>query len=195
MKYRIILASQSPRRQDLLQRVGIAHEVYIPNTDETYPAHLPLEQVPAYIATEKAQAVAQQLSAQHNSLPALIIAADTIVCLYGQVIGKPTNRSHAIDTLRQLSGQQHSVITGVCIQTPQHLHTFTELTTVRFHALTDQQISHYVDTCQPYDKAGSYAIQEWIGLIGIARIEGCYFNVMGLPISVLVQHLKQLNEI
>lgn len=183
-----ILASQSPRRQQLLYEAGFSFEVMISQTDETYPDDLPTTQVAEYIAQQKAQAVQQQL----GNTDAIIIAADTTVCFEDEIYGKPFDEYDALYTLRRLSGNTHQVITGVCILSAQGQHCFSTTTDVVFKALTHDQIQYYIDNYKPYDKAGSYAIQEWIGLVGIERIAGCYFNVVGLPVSQLCSVLQQL---
>ncbi len=191
-----ILASQSPRRKTLLEWAEIPFEVIVSNSDETFPEHLPVTEVPAYIARQKALEVSTKLlesnsDAHHNC----IIAADTIVVLNNEIMGKPLDRSHAISSLTKLSGKTHDVITGVCLLHNHKEVIFSETTKVTFHELTIGQIEFYVDQYQPYDKAGGYAIQEWIGVIGIKSIEGDFYNVMGLPVSILVQKIKQLGLI
>ncbi len=184
--YRFILASQSPRRQQLLLEAGLSFEVLVGHSDEFYPDDLPVEQIAEFIARQKADAVKQQL----NDAKTIIIAADTTVCLAGEQYGKPYDEFDAIYTLRQLSGKRHQVITGVCLQALWGQHCFSVVTDVIFQELSADQIQYYIDIYQPYDKAGAYAIQEWIGLVGIERIEGCYFNVVGLPVSRLLRELS-----
>jgi septum formation protein len=188
-----ILASGSPRRKDLLQLAEIDFEILISDTDESYPSTLLLEEVPSYIAKQKALAVFEKMkSNQSHALDKCIIAADTIVVIENLVMGKPIDRDDAIASLTKLSGTTHKVITGICLLFNDHVETFSETTLVEFHSLTLEQIIYYVDHFKPYDKAGSYAIQEWIGVIGIKSIQGDFYNVMGLPVSKLVQKLKQL---
>jgi septum formation protein len=189
MKTPLILASQSLRRQELLRQVGLDFEVIVSNTDETFPPDLPLPQIPIYIAEQKAYAVSQAVFAKQAN--GCIIAADTIVYIDGQILGKPTTRTQAIDMIGLLAGKRHEVITGVCLLTENgnKKETFSVTTAVYFNPLTPAQIAFYVDTYQPYDKAGGYAIQEWIGMVGINRIEGCYFNVVGLPISEVYKRM------
>ncbi|MEO5592484.1 MAG: Maf family nucleotide pyrophosphatase [Chitinophagaceae bacterium] len=184
---RIVLASQSPRRKQLLEWAEIAFDVIIKETDELYPADLPVEEVPVYIARNKALAVKQELS--HDRI---ILAADTVVVLNGQIIGKPKDRGNAIETLHALSGQKHQVITGVVILTAEEEISFSDITEVWFHTLTTDQIIFYVDKYKPYDKAGAYAIQEWIGVTGIRSVRGDFYNVMGLPVSRVVQALAAI---
>ncbi len=186
---RIILASKSPRRRQLLEWAEIPFDVMVKDTDEMYPAFLPIEEVPVYIAKNKALAVKAELS--HDRL---ILAADTIVVLKDKVIGKPASIEDAVNTLKELSGQTHQVITGVVIIKEETEIAFADITEVEFHTLTDQQIEYYVEHYQPFDKAGAYAIQEWIGVVGIKRVEGDFYNVMGLPVSRVVKALKQFGN-
>jgi septum formation protein len=188
-----ILASQSPRRKQLLEWAEIPFTVMVSDTDESYPSNLPIAEVPAYIAKHKALAVKANLEKQatNKEIPC-IIAADTVVVLDQTIMGKPLDRADAIASLSKLSGNTHEVITGVCIIYADQEIIFSETTKVRFHPLTQAQIAFYVDAYKPYDKAGGYAIQEWIGVVGIQGIEGDFYNVMGLPVSKLVQKIKQL---
>ena len=183
---RIILASASPRRHQLLQWAEVPYDILVKETDEMYPAHLSTAEVPVYIARNKALAVQQELSHER-----IILAADTVVVLGDRIIGKPRNRDEAIETLQQLAGQTHQVITGVVLLRGKEEFAFADTTGVSFHALTYDQIVYYVDRYQPFDKAGAYAIQEWIGVIGIKRVDGDFYNVMGLPVSRVVQALQQ----
>lgn len=188
---RIILASKSPRRRQLLEWAEVPFDVIVKDTDEMYPSSLPIEQVPVYIARNKALAVKAELS--HNRL---ILAADTIVVLKNKVIGKPADREDAVNTLKELSGQTHLVITGVVLMKDDEEIAFADITEVEFHFLTDAQIDYYVDHYHPFDKAGAYAIQEWVGVVGIKRVQGDFYNVMGLPVSRVVKALKQFgNEV
>ena len=188
-----ILASQSPRRKQLLEWAEIPFTVMVSDTNESYPSNLPIAEVPAYIAKHKALAVKANLEKQatNKEIPC-IIAADTVVVLDQTIMGKPLDRADAIASLSKLSGNTHEVITGVCIIYADQEIIFSETTKVRFHPLTQAQIAFYVDAYKPYDKAGGYAIQEWIGVVGIQGIEGDFYNVMGLPVSKLVQKIKQL---
>ena len=180
-KYHIILASNSPRRRELLSGLGIDYEVKIlPGIDESYPENLTGEEIPMYIAREKADAYRPSIKPDE-----LIITADTIVCLEGQVLGKPKDEADACRMLRLLSGRTHQVITGVCITTAEMQRTFAATTDVTFDTLSEEGITHYVNNYRPMDKAGAYGVQEWIGFIGVTRLEGSYFNVMGLPIQRL----------
>ena len=189
-----ILASQSPRRKTLLEWAEIPFEIIVSDADESYPTSLAIEEVPAFIAKNKALAVKEMiLSTKPALVDQCIIAADTVVVLDQKIIGKPTNKQEAINSLLALSGQTHKVITGVVLLHQGQEISFSETTLVEFHALTLEQIEFYVDKYQPYDKAGGYAIQEWIGVVGIKKITGDFYNVMGLPVSKLVQKIKQLN--
>ncbi|MBL0359339.1 MAG: septum formation protein Maf [Chitinophagaceae bacterium] len=185
----IILASQSPRRRQLLQWAEISFDVIVKETAETYPAGLEVDEIAIHIAKNKALAVKAFLAGSENENKT-ILAADTIVVLNDEVIGKPKDREDAIAILKKLSGQQHKVITGVVIISPENETDFADITMVAFHELTDEQIAFYVDNYQPYDKAGAYAIQEWIGVVGIKSVAGDFYNVMGLPVSRVVQALK-----
>lgn len=179
----LILASQSPRRKQLLEMAEVVFDVVVIPTDETYPDDLPIDQIPIYIAEQKALAV-KELYPERK-----ILAADTIVVLEQEIIGKPSDREDAIRILSKLSGKEHQVITGVVIIDQKRIERFSDTTRVAFHALSLPQIEHYIDKYQPYDKAGAYAIQEWIGAIGIQSIHGCFYNVMGLPVSLVLQRL------
>ena len=187
-KYNVILASNSPRRRELLGGLGIEYQVKtIPGIDESYPESLKGEEIPIHISQKKAEAYLQQM--QDNDL---IITADTIVYQDGMVLGKPADEAEAIKMLQLLSGHTHQVITGVSVVTKQKVKSFAVTTQVTFASLTDEEIHYYVQHYRPYDKAGSYGIQEWIGFIGVTGIEGSYFNVMGLPVQRLYTELKQL---
>ncbi len=180
----IILASQSPRRKQLLQWAEIDFDIIVANTDETYPENLSPAEIAIYIATEKVKAVRKKVDNK------IIIAADTIVVLNNEIIGKPIDRNDAVQILSKLSGNRHKVITGVVITKGEKNISFADVTDVEFHSLTQEQIEFYVDKYKPYDKAGAYAIQEWIGVVGIKCINGDFYNVMGLPVSRVVQALK-----
>lgn len=183
---RIVLASQSPRRKQLLEWAEVDFDVIVRPTAETYPEELAIPEIPIHIARQKALVVQEELS--HDQL---ILAADTIVVLGQKIIGKPVDRDDAIAILQQLSGREHQVITGVVLRKGNQEVAFSDITRVAFHPLTTEQIIFYVDKYQPYDKAGAYAIQEWIGVTGIKTIAGDFYNVMGLPVSRVVQQLQQ----
>ena len=181
----IILASGSPRRKQLLELAHIDFEVISADVDETPPQGMNAEEVPAHLAQKKANAVAQHHPGR------TIIAADTIVLLDNEILGKPKDAEDAKAILARLSGRMHVVITGVCIQKEGVEKVFSAATKVFFRTLTPQQIELYVDQYKPFDKAGAYAIQEYIGIIGIEKIEGDYYNVMGLPVGDVVPILSE----
>jgi septum formation protein len=185
----IVLASQSPRRKQLLEWAEIDFEIIVANTDETFPAELSPSEAAIHIARNKAQAVLSKAGRKP------VLAADTIVVLDNQIIGKPRDRGDAMGILSRLSGREHKVITGITLIHQGQEITFADTTDVRFHLLTPEQIAFYVDKYKPYDKAGAYAIQEWIGVVGIQSINGDFYNVMGLPVSRVVQVLQQLQTI
>ena len=187
-KYNIVLASNSPRRKELMSGLGVDYVVKtLPDVDESYPDTLQGTEIPAYISREKADAYKSLIQPDE-----LLITADTIVWLNGEVLGKPKGREGAIDMLRKLSGTSHQVITGVCLTTSDWQKSFTAVTDVTFATLTEEEIIYYVDKYTPMDKAGAYGVQEWIGFIGVESISGSYFNVMGLPIQRLYQELTRL---
>ena len=186
-QYQIILASKSPRRQQLLKQMGIDFEVKVITIDESFSSHLKKEQIAIYLAEKKAAA----FGGADLDDSTLLITADTIVWQKDEVLGKPENREEAYRILRELSGNSHEVITGVCLKTKSKNHSFYSLTKVWFRKLEDAEIYYYIDHYQPYDKAGAYGIQEWIGFIGIEKIEGSYYNVMGLPTSELYRALME----
>lgn len=187
-KFNIILASNSPRRKQLLSDLGVDYVVRtLPDVDESYPDSLVAEEIPAYISQAKAEAYRETMHPDE-----LVITADTIVWLDGKVLGKPGNREEACAMLRDLSGKEHEVFTGVSLTTCSWQRTFTAATGVTFATLSEEEIVYYVDTYSPLDKAGSYGIQEWIGFIGVQGIRGSYFNVMGLPIQRLYRELVKL---
>lgn len=183
-KMRIILASNSPRRKELLGALEMDFEVRILHgIDETYPQGLTMTGIPEHISAQKAAAYAL-------GEDELLIAADTIVYLDGEVLGKPADAEEACAMLRKLSGKTHQVVTGVTLRTLERTHTFSCVTEVSFAPLAEEQIKHYVNTYSPLDKAGAYGIQEWIGYVGVTRIEGSFYNVMGLPVQRLSQELR-----
>ena len=187
-----ILASQSPRRKQLLAWADIEFDIMVSEAAEDFPAEMDVQEVPVHIAQKKAIAVQQKIKDEfpiHQGK--WIIAADTIVVLENEIIGKPIDRADAISILQKLSGKTHRVITGVYIVNDLESRYFSEITLVHFHPLTLSQIEYYVDQYQPYDKAGAYGIQDWIGVVGIRGIEGDFYNVMGLPVSKLLGYLPR----
>lgn len=187
LNYQIILASNSPRRKELLSGLGLNYEVRtLPGIDESYPDTLQGEEIPVYISSKKASAYLDALKDNE-----LLITADTIVWLDGRVLGKPADEKEACQMLRDLSGKTHQVITGVTLATTTFQKSFASVSQVTFASLTEEEISYYVNHYHPMDKAGSYGVQEWIGFIGVERIEGSYFNVMGLPVQRLYRELKE----
>jgi septum formation protein len=188
---RIILASQSPRRKQLLEWAEVPFEVIVQPTAETWPDGMPIPNVPVHIAREKAIAVRQKNDSLHDD-NTIIVAADTVVVLKDTIIGKPADREDALDILSRLSGNKHQVITGVVLVKGEQEIAFSDTTDVWFHELSPAQIAFYVDKYKPYDKAGAYAIQEWIGVVGIKAIQGDFYNVMGLPVSRVVTGLNKL---
>ena len=185
--YEIILASQSPRRHELLQGLNIPFEVKIIDIDEeNYPHQLVGVDIPMYLAEKKADAYLKSM--KENTL---LLTADTIVWHEGRVFGKPKDKADATRMLKALSGKTHEVITGVCVCTLSKRKVFHVISEVRFARLLPQEIEYYLNNYQPYDKAGAYGVQEWIGYIGVEHIDGSYFNVMGLPIQRLYNELKR----
>ncbi len=185
---KIILASKSPRRKQLLESANIPFEVITKNTRENYPPTLSVEEVAKYLAQKKAKAVA----AKHPDR--IVLAADTIVTIHNTILGKPTDKEDAIHMLQVLSNQVHTVITGVCMQQHDKEMLFSATTKVYFNPLTIAQIEYYIDTYKPYDKAGAYGIQDWIGVIGIHYIKGDFYNVMGLPVNLVLKALGKFSS-
>jgi septum formation protein len=182
----IILASKSPRRQELMKLLGLDFRIVLKEVEESYPESLSPAEVALYIAEKKAKAFDEEISKE------IVITADTLVCVEGQILGKPENEAHAFEILSQLSGRKHEVMTGVCLLKDHQLHSFVETSEVYFKNLTAEQINYYISTGQPMDKAGAYGIQEWIGLVGIERMNGSYTNVVGLPTHRLYEELLKL---
>lgn len=184
LKYDVVLASKSPRRQQLLRDLGINFRVeVIEGIQESYPATMPADEVAQFLAIQKAK----PYRLKDNEL---LITADTIVVLDGKVLGKPADAAEAHQMLRNLSGKVHHVITGVCVTTKERQESFADVTEVEFAELTDEEIDYYIEHYRPMDKAGAYGIQEWIGYMGVKRINGCFYNVMGLPVPRLYALLK-----
>lgn len=187
-QWNIILASQSPRRAELLRLAGFEFSVKVKEVDESFPETLPADEVAEYLAVKKARG--QDLMLGENDL---LITADSVVILEDQILNKPANEPEAREMLQALSGKKHQVITGVCLLTQKQLHSFSTCSHVFMEKLTDQEIEHYIDRYKPFDKAGSYGIQEWIGINRIKRIEGSYTNIMGLPTADFYEAVRGLD--
>ena len=185
-KYHIILASKSPRRQELLRGMGVDLEILTKETPENYPADLPLDEVPEYLSLQKS------LAFKDNELPAdyLLITSDTVVICGSEILGKPKDWEDASRMLQLLSGKTHHVVTGVTVRSAEKTESFAVRSNVTFARLDDEEIDYYIEHCKPFDKAGAYGIQEWIGYVGISGLEGSFYNVMGLPTRKLYQCLK-----
>lgn len=174
---KIILSSNSPRRKELLAGLEVDFEVRVlKGVDERYPDDIPLNEVPLYIAIEKA-------SAYTVAKDELVVTADTVVIVDNEILGKPKDRAEAYGMLRKISGKTHQVVTGVCLTTIDDQRSFTVTTDVEFKELSDNEIYYYIDKYRPFDKAGAYGIQEWIGYVGVLSLKGSYYNVMGLPVQ------------
>ena len=184
--YNYILASRSPRRAQLLKSLGIDFKVIVKEVDESYPSILKNEEIPVYLAKLKARPFLNDMGEKD-----LVITADTIVCLDGKVLGKPKNKKEAHQMLNELSGKNHKVISGVCLTSKNKQLSFFSASDVYFKKLTGEEIDYYVSTFKPFDKAGAYGIQEWIGSIGISHIEGSFYNVMGLPVQRLYEEIQK----
>ena len=187
LKYKLILASNSPRRKELLAGLGVPFEVRVlQDIDEHYPESLPVNEVARYIAKEKADAYRRIVAPDE-----LIITADTVVIVGDEILGKPVDEADAVRMLKLLSGRTHQVTTGVCLLTAEKERCFDVTTDVTFKTLTDEEIHYYVNRYRPFDKAGAYGIQEWIGYIGVTGLNGSYYNVMGLPVQRIYQELTK----
>lgn len=180
----LILASSSPRRQFLMKEAGYAFRVESPEHDERFPDFMPAEMVPRFLAEEKAKTFLPRLTDE------IVITADTVVILGGHILNKPADREEAIRMLSQLAGHTHKVITAVCLLSRDKQDLFDDKTRVTFRKLTPAEIEYYVDTCKPFDKAGAYGAQDWLGMVGIERIAGSYFTVMGMPMHKVYTHLR-----
>jgi septum formation protein len=183
---KIILASKSPRRQELLKLMDLEFRIVLKEVDESYPAYLKPEEIAVYIAQKKAEAFDEVVGNE------VVLTADTIVSIDGHILGKPETTEHAVEMLKMLSGKTHQVITGVCLLYQNKYHSFFDVSDVSFRVLNEEEIRTYVDKYQPMDKAGSYGIQEWVGLTGIEKINGSYTNVVGLPTEKLYKELRKL---
>nr|WP_321452478.1 Maf family nucleotide pyrophosphatase [uncultured Carboxylicivirga sp.] len=185
-KYTLVLASQSPRRQELIKHLDIPFQVVLKEeVEEVYPNDMIPEDVPVFLAELKAKPYADDLE-QHSWI---VLTADTIVLCNGEILGKPKDRGDAVRMLQMLSGMSHEVVTGVCLSSKHKKHSFKVSTKVYFKSLSSEEIDYYIDNYKPFDKAGAYGIQEWIGMIGIEKIEGSYFNVVGLPVQSVYNEL------
>ena len=187
--WHFILASRSPRREQLLRELGLKFDIVVKDYNEEYPAGLSGALIAEYLSNQKAQCFKGSISDNE-----IVITADTIVWCCNQVLDKPSDSGEAVDILRFISGKTHEVITGVTLYSNYRTYTFSESSKVTFDNLSDEEINYYVQEFKPYDKAGAYGIQEWIGLTGIISIEGSYFNVMGLPVQKLYRELKKYIE-
>lgn len=181
---RLILASNSPRRQQLLRELGFEFSVKVRPTTEEYPATMSPIEVPAYLAKQKADKFRIDLGLE------TILCADTIVVVDNEILNKPANAIEAQTMLKKLSGRAHQVITGVCVMNQHTTRTATDIAHVYFKTLTDSEIDYYIEHYKPFDKAGAYGVQEWIGMIGIERIEGSYYTIMGLPVHLVYELLN-----
>lgn len=188
-QYRIILASGSPRRRELMAMLGINFTVKTKPTDEVYPDGTPTDKVSEFLAKLKAEAFLEESLSDPNLI---VIAADTTVVIDDEILGKPKDRADAITMLQKLSGKRHTVYTGVCILKEGQFHSFTAQTDVWFRKMAEEEIVFYVDNYRPFDKAGAYAVQEWIGAAAISRMEGSYYNVVGLPTQMLYVKLAEV---
>ncbi|MTI21976.1 septum formation protein Maf [Fulvivirga sp. RKSG066] len=184
LSFPLILASKSPRRQALLKEAGFQFEVVTKDVDESYPDDLEPLEVAKYIAEKKAQAFNEDINSK------IVITADTVVLKGNTILGKPQSKEEAFNMLRSLSNTTHQVITGVSLFSSEKQTSFDDCTDVTFKTLSDEEIKYYIEKYEPYDKAGAYGIQEWIGMIGITEIKGSYFNVVGLPIEKLYRQLQ-----
>ncbi|MBP6526660.1 MAG: septum formation protein Maf [Prevotella sp.] len=188
MDYKIILASNSPRRKELLSGLNIPFKVFVKDgIDESYPESTPVDDVSLYLSRLKSSAYLQDIKEDE-----LIITADTVVVVDDEILGKPKDKDDAFRMLRMISGRTHKVITGVSFTTTSKQRSFKVTTEVTFKELEDKEINYYISTFKPYDKAGSYGIQEWIGYIGVTSIKGSYFNVMGFPVQRIYEELKNI---
>ena len=186
----IILASNSPRRKELLKGLDIEYRTWvIPDIDESYPETLKAEETAEYISRKKSEPYFLEPHVKNIADNDIVLTADTVVILEGRVMGKPADEAEACQILRDLSGKEHSVITGVCLRSKTKTRTFSVRTAVEFDNLSDEQIKYYVAKYKPLDKAGAYGVQEWIGYVGVKKLVGSYFNVMGLPVQRIYSEL------
>ena len=185
-KYQVTLASKSPRRQELLRGMGVDFSILTKETDESFPPEMPLDEVPKYLSQQKS------LVFDEEELPSdyLLITSDTVVICEGEILGKPKDKEDAVRMLQLLSGKTHHVVTGVTVRSAEKMESFAVRSNVTFAELEQDEIDYYIEHCKPFDKAGAYGIQEWIGYVGISGLEGSFYNVMGLPTRKLYQCLK-----
>jgi septum formation protein len=181
----LILASNSPRRKEIMQNAGYVFSVKVIPTDESFSSDIPTDNVPIYLAKQKAECFRNTLNNE------IILCADTVVIIDGQILNKPSDAAEASEMLKLLSGKTHKVVTGVCIMTKEETVAFNDTTFVHFKELTDWEIAYYIERCKPFDKAGSYGVQDFIGMIGIPHIEGSFYTVMGLPIHRVYEALQK----
>lgn len=186
-KHKILLASQSPRRKQLIGDSGFEFELIKINVEEDFPAHLKAEEIPMFLAKKKAEAYNEEIKSNE-----LLVTADTVVWLNNKVLNKPVDLEEAYNMLKQLSSHKHTVYTGVCVRSSKKEIVFYEASDVYFNPLSDEMIQYYLDNHQPLDKAGAYGIQEFIGYVGIRKIDGCYYNVMGFPVSRFIHEIRNL---
>ncbi|MCP3928921.1 MAG: septum formation protein Maf [Bacteroidetes bacterium] len=189
LQRKILLASKSPRRSQLLKEAGFTFEVVSLNVDESYPNDMPVDEVAEFLARKKARAAVGYIKENE-----IVLAADSVVILGETIFGKPTDYQDAVKILRALSGKMHRVITGVCLKTKEKERSFSGLSKVFFDELSEEEIEYYIKNYHPYDKAGAYAIQEWIGLCKIKKIEGTYSNIMGLPVQIVYEEIGNWNK-
>lgn len=185
----IILASKSPRRQSLIQGLELPFRVNTYEVDESFPEHLSKHEIAVYLAEKKALAYPQPLNSGE-----VLLTADTIVWVNNHVLNKPENRVQAYQMLKEITGTHHTVYTGICLRTIATIDSFFEATEVSIKELSDEEIYHYIDTYKPYDRAGSYGIQDWFGYVAVEKINGCFYNVMGLPVHAIYDKLKSLRK-
>ena len=185
-KYQVTLASKSPRRQELLRGMGVDFSILTKETDESFPPEMPLDEVPKYLSLQKSLAFGE------DELPSdyLLITSDTVVICEGEILGKPKDKEDAVRMLQLLSGKTHHVVTGVTVRSAEKTESFAVRSDVTFSELEQEEIDYYIEHCKPFDKAGAYGIQEWIGYVGISGLEGSFYNVMGLPTRKLYQCMK-----
>lgn len=184
IKRPLILASASPRRQHLLKEIGLEFTVDPPHIDESFPTEMPVEKIPAYLAEKKANALRPKINNE------IVIASDTVVILNHKILNKPADRNEAIEMLHFLSANTHTVITAVCLLSKEKTIIFEDRTEVTFKKLSQEEIEFYIDNYKPYDKAGAYGAQDWIGMVAVEKISGSYFTVMGLPVHLVYEQLQ-----